>query len=126
MLGENGTEQFTITTRRDGELIREQKIHDPFLNSKTTVAMSRWELFKAMFCKQFIVTIDTSVRGTEGIIRAIMMLDPAELERETAKMLEERRLSREGIPHGQCNIAESTSQVSSVARPDQPDSKEKA
>jgi hypothetical protein len=97
MLGENGTEQFTITTRVDGKLIREQKIHDPFLHSKTTVAISRWDLFKALFRSQFTVVVQTSVHGTEGIQRAIMTLDTAALDRETASILEARRLSREGF-----------------------------
>src|ERR1700675_468550 len=95
MLGETGTEQFTITTKRDGELIREQKIHDPFLWSKTIIAISRWDLFKALFRKQFTTTVEVKVDGTQGVIRAVMMLDPVQLEAETKLMLEERRLSRE-------------------------------
>lgn len=103
MLGETGTEQFTITTRKDGELIREQKIHDPFLHSTTVIAISRWDLFKAMFCKQFIIKVQTIVRGTEGVQRAIMMLDTKELDRETAEMLEARRKSREEGYAGQAH-----------------------
>lgn len=94
MLGENGTEQFRIETRRDGVLIRSQSIHDPFLWSKTTIAMSRWDLFKALFRRQFITTVEVSVHGTEGVIRAIMMLDPDLLAKETAEILEQRRRSR--------------------------------
>lgn len=95
MLGETGTEQFTITTRVDGKLVKEQPIHDPFLHNKTTIAISRWDLFKALFRKQFITTVEIKVDGTEGVIRAVMMLDPVKLEAETKSMLEERRLSRE-------------------------------
>lgn len=54
MLGD-GKEQFTITTRVD----------DSFLHSKTVVRISRWDLFKALFRKQFTVTVEVSVRGTE-------------------------------------------------------------
>ena len=95
MLGENGTEQFTISTRVDGKLIKEQPIHDPFLHNKTVVGISRWDLFKALFRRQFEVKVEISVHGSEGIQRAIMMLDPAQLEAETKAILEERRLSRE-------------------------------
>lgn len=95
MLGANGTEQFTIITRVDGKVIQEKPIHDPFLHNKTVVGVSRWDLFKAMFRKQYTVTVEVSVRGTEGVQRAIMMLDPVELGRETATMLEDRRRSRE-------------------------------
>ena len=91
MLGEADTEQFVITTRVDGQLIKEQKIHDPFLHNRTTVRISRWDLFKALFRRQF----EISVRGTEGITRAIMTLDPIELAKETASILESRRLSCE-------------------------------
>jgi hypothetical protein len=95
MLGEAGTEQFTIETRQDGELIRSQPIHDPFLHSTTTIAISRRDLFKALFRKQFSTKIEVSVRGTEGVQRAIMMLDPKELQAETSRILDDRRRSRE-------------------------------
>lgn len=96
MLGENGTEQFTVVTRVDGKVIKEQPIHDPFLHNRTTVGISRWDLFKAIFRKQYTVTVEVSVRGTDGVMRAIMSLDTEVLDRETNQMLEERRLSREG------------------------------
>jgi hypothetical protein len=95
MLGETGTEQFTIRTRVDGRLIREQAIHDPFLHNKTVIGISRWDLFKAMFRKEYTVTVETSVSGTEGVQRAIMTMDTEALARETALILEDRRQSRE-------------------------------
>ena len=95
MLGEPGTEQFTIEVRQDGKLIRSQAIHDPFLFNKTTIAISRWDLFKAMFKRQFITTVEVSVCGSEGVQRAIMMLDPQALAKETEIILAERRRSRE-------------------------------
>jgi hypothetical protein len=95
MLGENGTEQFLIKTRVDGKLIREQPIHDPFLHNKTVVGISRWDLFRAMFKKQFVVKVEVSVEGTQGVQRAIMMLDPATLQAETDAILADRKLSRE-------------------------------
>jgi hypothetical protein len=103
MLGENGTEQFTIETRQDGKLIGSQAIHDPFLYNKTTISISRWDLFKAMFRKQFITTIEISVSGTEGVQRAIMTLDPGQLEKETKNMLEERRQNRDRNNYGEVN-----------------------
>src|SRR5579859_5463262 len=94
MLG-HGKEQFTIFTRVDGKVIKEQPIHDPFLHNKTIIGISRWDLFKALFKKQFEVKVEISVDGTDGIIRAIMMLDPEKLNAETKSILESRRLSRE-------------------------------
>jgi hypothetical protein len=88
-IGESGTEQFTITTKVDGKIIAERPIHDPFLTNRTVFAMSRWQLFKALFRKQFSVEVEVSVRGTEGMIRTIMMLDPKEIEKETQAILEE-------------------------------------
>ncbi len=38
MLGEAGTEQFTITTYQDGKQIRLQKIHDPFIRCTVGIA----------------------------------------------------------------------------------------
>jgi hypothetical protein len=95
MLGESKTEQFIITTEVDGKLVKEQRIHDPFLHSKTVVGISRWDLFKALFRKQFEVKVEVSVRGTEGVQRAIMMLDPAKLQAETEQILADRARSRE-------------------------------
>lgn len=93
-LGEEGTEQFVVRTRVDGKLIREQKIHDPFLHNRTTVVLGRWDAFKAIFRKREIV-VQVSVDGSDGVMRAIMMLDPDKLTAETAEMLEQRRISRE-------------------------------
>ena len=103
MLGENGTEQFTIETRQDGKLIRSQAIHDPFLHSTTTIAISRWDLFKALFRKQFVTKIEVSVRGSEGVQRAIMMLDPKQLQAETEQIFADRARSRqEKFGDGHC------------------------
>ena len=103
MLGEAGTEQFTIETRQDGKLIRSQAIHDPFLWSRTTIAISRWDLFKALFRKQFITTVEVNVRGTEGVVRAIMILDLDKLRAETEQILADRARSRqESAGQGNC------------------------
>ncbi len=104
-LGE-GPEQFTVTTRVDGKLIREQRIYDPFLFNKTVVGISRWDLFKAMFRKQFTVTVEIAVHGTEGVMRKVMTLDPKECESETKLILEERRKSRESGEHSHCYVHE--------------------
>ena len=39
-IGEEGTEQFTVTTRVNGELVADRKIHDPFAH--TTVTLKGW------------------------------------------------------------------------------------
>ena len=95
MIGESGTEQLTIITKQDGKLIREQKIHDPFVHSTTVIRISRWDLFKAMFRKQYETKIQIEIRGTQEVIRAWSMLDPAQLQAETEAILADRRLDRE-------------------------------
>lgn len=93
-IGEEGTEQFTITTRLDGKIVGEQKIHDPFHHTKVVMVLDRWSSFRNIFRpKQMVVTV--ALNGTEGAIRAIMMLDPAKLGEETAEILVQRRLHRE-------------------------------
>jgi hypothetical protein len=93
-LGESGTEQFVVTTTQDGKLIHEQRIHDPFICSTTTIAISRWDLFKAMFRRQYKTKICVRVTGSLGAQRAIMTMDPFALELETLKMAEEHALGR--------------------------------
>lgn len=99
-LGEDGTEQFTVSTRVDGKLLREQSIHDPFIHNKTVIGISRWDLFKGMFRSQFEVKVEVSIRGSEGVMRAIMTLDPVQLKAETESILAERKESRERHARG--------------------------
>jgi hypothetical protein len=99
-LGEDGTEQFSITTRVDGKVIREQSIHDPFIRTKIVVGIGRWDLFKAMFRKQFEVKVEVSVDGSEGASQAVMCLDPYQLQKATEEILESRRQSRERHARG--------------------------
>jgi hypothetical protein len=93
MLGD-GPEQFRIVVKKDGEVIHDIPIHDPFLHSKTVIGISRWDLFKAMFKKQFEIKISMTVSATEGAQRAIMMLDVAQLEASTKEILEDRAIWR--------------------------------
>ena len=95
MLGEQGTEQFKIEVRVDDKVVYNKPIHDPFIRSKTVIGLSRWQLVKAMFSKQFQIKVETHIDGKEGVIRAIMMLDTEALERETTAMLQARKQSRE-------------------------------
>ncbi len=94
-LGEEGTEQFSITTYVDGNVVKKQALHDPFIFSKTEVGFSRWELFKGMFRRRFKVEVQMSVHASPGAQRAIMTLDPRELEAETSRILAERKECRE-------------------------------
>ncbi len=90
-LGEDGTEQFSVTTRANGEVIGDQKIHDPFI--RTTVKLRGWKwAWKALFGG---ISVQVSVDGTEGASRAVMTLNPHSLSAETAEIMESRRLSRE-------------------------------
>lgn len=98
MLGEEGTEQFMVTSRQDGRLIREQKIHDPFVTCTTVIQISRWDLFKALFKRQYETRIQVHVWASEGAQQAIMTLNPEALARDTQEILEQRRISRETSP----------------------------
>lgn len=102
MLGENGTEQFTITTKVDGQVIGTQRIHDPFLCNKTIIKMTFSEWVRLLFKRE--IKVEISVEGTQGIQRAIMMLDPVELEKETMSILEDRRKSRESQTDNNCYL----------------------
>lgn len=106
MLGETGTEQFEIVTRQDGKEIRRQKIHDPFTHTKIVLCISRWDLFKGMFRKQWKTELTVSVSGTPGVQRAIMTLDTTALDKETAAILDARRISRENPEHQHAYIVQ--------------------
>jgi hypothetical protein len=90
-LGERGTEQFEINISLNGHKFPAQKLHDPFI--RTRIGLGRWALFKALFRKQFEVRV--SLDGTEGVIHAILTLDPELLSRDTREILEARARSRE-------------------------------
>jgi hypothetical protein len=90
-LGEDKTEQFIVTTEVDGKVIREERVHDPFIYNTTHILISRWDLFKALFRKQFEIKVQVSVRGSFGAERAIMMLDPSILEEESKIIADQRR-----------------------------------
>jgi hypothetical protein len=105
-LGEQNTEQFIVSTKVDGKLIREQRIHDPFIHNTTVIGISRWDLFKAMFKKQFEVKVQVCVEGSQGALRAIMMLNPVALQSDTESIIEGRRLSREAYARGDYGLAQ--------------------
>jgi len=94
MLGEEGTEQFTIDIEFNGRRFPTKALHDPFIH--TRIGVSRWDLFKGLFSNQFEVRI--AVQGTQAVQRAIMTMDPEQLMREEKEILEERRISRETSP----------------------------
>jgi len=93
-LGEPGTEQFEIRMSFNGRTFPPQKLHDPFI--RTRIGISRWDLFKGMFCRQFEVKVEVS--GTHMVQRHIMMLDPEQLALEEEHFLEQMRISRESSP----------------------------
>lgn len=77
-IGEEGTEQFTVTTRVNGDLIAELSIHDPFV--RTTVKLGGWRhAWRAMFGG---IKVQVSVGGTHGAQRAVMTLDPRVLQED--------------------------------------------
>lgn len=96
-LGENGTEQFTVTTRVNGEVIGQQAIHDPFIRS--TVRLRGFKhAWRALFSG---LKIEIALDGSLGASRAIMTLDPHALTAETNKILEDRKKSREAHARGE-------------------------
>lgn len=105
MLGETGTEQFTIRIYLDDKKISEQKLHDPFIRTTVKAKMSRWEHFKAIF-KPPEAKVVICVDGSEGVIRRIMMLDAEELAKETEAILAERALQRESGAYAHNYVSE--------------------
>jgi hypothetical protein len=96
MLGEQGTEQFTIETEVEGKTIKVQLIHDPFIHSTVVTTLSFWGCFLGLFIpKRRTIRTVIIVRGSEGAQRAIMMLDPEQLSLDTNEILEARRIARE-------------------------------
>jgi hypothetical protein len=89
-LGEDGTEQFTVETRVNGELIRHQEIHDPFICNTTVI----YGLRAAWVALVRGIRVEVVVRGSEGAQRAVMTLDPKKLRVDTEEILEARRLAR--------------------------------
>lgn len=94
MPGEEGTEQFTLHIEFNGRTFPAKLLHDPFI--RTRIGVSRWDLFKALFTKQFEVRI--RLEGTHAVQRAIMTLNPAQLARDEEEFLDQMRISRESSP----------------------------
>lgn len=85
MLGEEGTEQFHVVTRVDGEIVKQQPIHDPFVHDTVINVRSRWSSFLGIFLlRHRRVKVETSVRGTMAAQRRIMTMDPVEMAAEEA------------------------------------------
>jgi hypothetical protein len=97
MLGEEGTEQFSVEILVDGKTIKVQPIHDPFIHSTVVVGISRWDHFLAIF-KRRQIRVQVFVSSSEGAQRAVMTLDPEKLARDTEEILHERKISRETSP----------------------------
>lgn len=116
MLGETGTEQFTVVIHQDDKEISRLKIHYPLIRTTVRICISRWDLFKAMFRRQYETKINVSLDATPGMQRTIMMLDTDLIERETQTMLEQRRQSRERNGIGEYNSQSVDSQPSGVRK----------
>lgn len=96
MLGEEGTEQFTVVVETDGKAVATQSIHDPFIHTEVVTVLSRWACFLGLFMQRRRTTVTrVAVHGSKGAERAIMTLDPVQLSRDTKEILEGRRISRE-------------------------------
>lgn len=107
-IGEDGTEQFTVTTRVNDEKIGEVKVHDPFIH--TTVKLRGLKhAWNALFRG---ITVAVHTGGSEGASRAIMTLDPRKLQAETDQILFERAESRERHVRGEYGKGLSASDTS--------------
>lgn len=49
MLGEEGTEQFTVDCYVDGAPLNQQRIHDPFIHTSVVMTFSLWQRIKNVF-----------------------------------------------------------------------------
>jgi hypothetical protein len=89
-LGETGTEQFTVATRINGELIKAQPIHDPFV--RTSVRLHGFgHAWRALFGG---IKVEVAVDGSHGAQATIMTLNPRELEDRTQLFLEQQAQRR--------------------------------
>lgn len=104
-LGEAGTEQFTITTTVNGEKIRTQAIHDPFIRCHTTLRGFRhaWNALTRG------IEVVVFVNGTEGAQRAIMTLNPRQLHEDSEQIFADRARSREAHARGEYGPASTIS-----------------
>lgn len=94
-LGEEGTEQFSVTSCVDGKIIGEQKVHDPFVRTRVMHTLSRWDAFKLALNPKAI-KVEVTVSGSHAAQSRIMTLDPMDLIRENAEWEEKNRLRWEG------------------------------
>ena len=90
-IGEEGTEQFTVTARVNEKLIAEQKIHDPFIHSTVTLK-GFGHAWRALFGG---IKVQVAVDATHGAMRAIMTLDPRVLQEDHDQFLRDMATSRE-------------------------------
>lgn len=84
--GESGREQFTVTTRVNGELIKAQPVHDPF--ATTRVKLRGFGHAWRALTKG--IEVQVSIDGSHGAIQSVMTLDPRELEDKTQLFLEQQ------------------------------------
>lgn len=81
MLGEPGTEQFTIRTDVDGKTVDSQHLHDPLVFHTVILLRSRWRRFLDVF-RTNPIRVQVCVSTHPWISAAILMLDPVALETE--------------------------------------------
>ena len=91
-LGEEGTEQFTVTTRVNGEQIGHQKIHDPFIHC--TVRLRGFRHFWNALTRG--IKVEVSVDASPAASRHIMCMNPYELQAESEVMIAQREATRRG------------------------------
>lgn len=83
MLGDEGTEQFTVTTRVNGKVIGEQEIHDPFAHTTVTLR-GIGHAWRALFRG---IKVQVDIGGTHRAISAVMQLDPNKMQAFTEEHL---------------------------------------
>jgi hypothetical protein len=89
-LGEEGTEQFTVTTRVNDKLIAEREIHDPFATTCVTLK-GLGHAWRALFGG---IRVQVSIGGSHGAMRAIMTMNPRDLQQDHETFLIEQAQQR--------------------------------
>ena len=97
-LGEEGTQQFTVETCVDDKTVKVEAVHDPFITTTVMVGFTRWERFRNLF-RTSRTKVQVILRGSEGVERAIMALDPEQLGRDSREILEHRREHKLRVVH---------------------------
>ena len=78
ILGEEGTEQFTVQTYIGDRLLKSQPVHDPFI--RTMVSLGWVDLLKGLLIGRLKIRV--VLDGSHAARTRIMTMNPREMQRE--------------------------------------------